>query len=311
MIKCDKCQARAIIYQKYSGMHLCPTHFEADLLRKVRESLRETKIFAKGARVAVALSGGKDSATALYCLKKIFARRRDVEILALMIDEGIEGYRPHTLEWGRKIADRLEVPLVVKSFREEFGITTDQVAVSRRAQAPCSFCGVMRKTLLNRTAREMGADALATGHNLDDEAQTVLLNYLRGDVERLFRLRPGRVLPGMVPRIKPLRKVPEKESATFALTHDLFPRDCGSCPYVDEAMRLEVKTMLNDFERSHPGTKYSLLRGLDRVLEMRPPSGFEPLRCSRCGDPCGSDLCQSCRMLEAHAGAKALSANEK
>jgi uncharacterized protein (TIGR00269 family) len=311
MIKCDKCQGKAIIYQKYSGMHLCSTHFEEDVLRKVRETLRETKIFARSASVAVALSGGKDSANVLYALKKIFAGRRDVELFALMIDEGIEGYRPRTLDWGRRLADELEVPFVVKSFREAFGITTDQVASAKRTQAPCSFCGVMRKTLLNRTAREMKADALATGHNLDDEAQTVLLNYLRGDVERLFRLRPGRVLPGMVPRIKPLRKVPEKESAIFAMTHGMFPSDCGSCPYVDEAMRLEVKTMLNDFEHRHPGTKYSLLRGLDRVLELRPPTGFQPLYCRRCGEPCGADICQSCKMLEAHAGAKALSANEK
>jgi len=312
MIECDKCRNKAIIFQKYSGMHLCRTHFEEDVVRKIRETLRETGVFAKKAHVAVALSGGKDSSTVLYVLKKIFKCRRDVEITALMIDEGIEGYRPSTLAWGRKVARDLEVPLVIKSFQEVFGITTDQVAASRRNQAPCSFCGVMRKTLLNRTARELKADALATGHNLDDEAQTVLLNCLRGDVDRLFRLQPKRVLPGMVPRIKPLRKVPEKESAIFAITHGLFPPDCGSCPYVDEAMRLEVKTALNDFEARHPGTKYSLLRGLEKVLKLEKPTSFEPQLCGRCGEPCGTEICQSCRMLERFgSGAKALSSDEK
>jgi uncharacterized protein (TIGR00269 family) len=298
MLRCDKCRGRAIIYQKYSGLHLCQSHFEEDVHRKIRESLRKTGIFSRGARLALALSGGKDSSTLLYVLKTLFSKRKDIEIVAVLIDEGIVGYRPQTLQHARGLAERLEVPYVEKSFREAFDATTDQVASHDQKQSPCSFCGVMRKTLLNRTARELEADALATGHNLDDEAQTVLMNCLRGDVDRLFRLRPRRAQPGLVPRIKPLQRVPEKETALYAITHQLYPFDSGSCPHISDAMRLEVKSMLNDLEARHPGTKYSLLKGLERILALQPESSFQARPCQMCGEPSGNGICQSCLLLD-------------
>ena len=299
--KCDKCHSRAIIFQKYSGMHLCSAHFDEDVRRKIRESIRETGIFARRARVAVALSGGKDSSTLLYVLKDLFSKRKDIELVAIMIDEGIEGYRPKTLGFAKALAERLDVPYVIKSLKDAFGVTMDEVASREHDLSPCSFCRVMRKDLLNKTARELNADALATGHNLDDEAQTVLQSYLRGDINRLFRLQPRGLSPGMVPRIKPLRRIPENETALYATAHGLNPFDSGSCPRVEDAMRLEVKNMLNDFEARHPGTKYSLLRSLDRVLDLQPDSSSLAASlatpCQRCSEPCGGDVCQSCRML--------------
>lgn len=306
MIRCDKCSSCAINFQKYSGMHLCKAHFDQDLERKVRETLRETKIFGQKARIALALSGGKDSSVLLYVLKKLFARRKDIEIVALLVDEGIRGYRSETLAVAKKLAERLEVPYIIRNFKDEFGVTTDWASSNRLSQAPCTFCGVMRKTLLNRAAREIGADALATGHNLDDEAQTVMLNILRGDIQRLFRLRPRRKQEAMVQRIKPLRRVPEREIAIYAMTHDLFSFDLGSCPYIDYAMRLEVKTMLNDFEAKHPGTKYSLLRSLHHIIELQPESDFKTAPCQRCGEPCSGEFCQGCKILEQLAEGQSL-----
>jgi uncharacterized protein (TIGR00269 family) len=247
MVICDKCRARAIIYQKYSGMRLCSAHFEEDVHRKIRESIRETGIFSHSARVAVALSGGKDSSTLLYALKTLFSKRKDIEFIAIIIDEGIEGYSPKTLDGAISLAKQLEVPYVIKSQNE-----------------------AMRENLLNKTARELKADALATGHNLDDEALAVLLKYLKGDIDGLFQLKHGRLSPGTVPKIKPLRRIPEKEAALYAVEHGIYPVDSeiGPCSNAKDDMSLEVRTMLNDFETRHPGTKYSLLRSLDRLLDM-------------------------------------------
>jgi tRNA(Ile)-lysidine synthase TilS/MesJ len=97
MTECDKCRSEAIIYQKYSGMHLCGSHFEEDVHRKIRESIRETGVFAHSARVAVAVSGGKDSCTLLYALKTLFCRRPNIELIAIMVDEGIEGMSSRAL----------------------------------------------------------------------------------------------------------------------------------------------------------------------------------------------------------------------
>jgi uncharacterized protein (TIGR00269 family) len=280
-------------------MHLCRIHFEEDVHRKIRESLRETKIFAASkAKVAVALSGGKDSSTLIYVLKSLFSCRKDIELVAILIDEGIESYRHNTLTEAKSLAERLEIPYVVKSFQKAFGVTIDEIVSTEHPQAACSFCGVMRKTLLNQTAREIGADALAMGHNLDDEAQTILLNYLRGDIDRLFRLQPRRAQTGMVPRIKPLKRVPEKEIALYAFVHQLCNFNSGSCPHIADAMRLEVKNLLNDLEDRHPGTKYSVSRGCKRIIDLQPDSNFQTQPCRKCGEPCSNGLCQSCRLLD-------------
>jgi len=297
MIPCDKCRDRAVIYQRYSGKHLCARHFEEDVHRKVKQVLRKYRIFGGPSKIAVAVSGGKDSISLLYILKSLFSYRKDLELVAVAIDEGIAGYRSDTIDVARAVAERLEEDLEIRSFDETFGITTDYAASLGAEQGPCTFCGVLRKNLLNRTARELGADALATGHNLDDESQTVLLNYLRGDLDRLYRLRPRKALEGLVPRIKPLRRVPEREVALYAVIHDL-PLGTAACPHISGAIRREVKDMLNDFEYKHPGTKYSIMSGFDHILESRPPGTFRTVPCVRCGEPCGDGLCQSCRLLE-------------
>lgn len=297
MIGCDRCPGRAAIFQRYSGLHLCPLHFEEDVHRKVKEVLRTYRIFGRPCRIAVAVSGGKDSTSLLSILHTLFSSREDVELVAVSIDEGIAGYRPRTLEAAASVAKRLGVEHVVRSLEGEFGVTTDLLASCGQPQGPCSFCGVLRKGLLNRTARELSADAVATGHNLDDEAQTVMLNYLKGDVDRLYRLRPKRALAGMVPRIKPLRRVPEKEMGVYAIAHAI-PFETAACPYISRAMRQEVKDLLNDLEAKHPGTKYSIVRGFEKILAWEQPRSYEVVACTRCGEPSSDGVCATCRLLE-------------
>jgi uncharacterized protein (TIGR00269 family) len=297
MIYCDKCSGRAVIFQKYSGKHLCAQHFEEDVHRKVKEVLRTYRIFGKSCRIAVAVSGGKDSTSLLMILHSLFSYREDVELVAVSIDEGIDGYRPKTLEAAVAVAKRLGIEHVVQSLDENFGVTTDLMASQDHSQGPCSFCGVLRKGLLNKTARDLGADAVATGHNLDDEAQTVMLNYLKGDVDRLYRLRPKRALAGMVPRIKPLRRVPEKEMGIYAITHGIAI-ETSACPYISRAMRQEMKDLLNELEAKHPGTKYSIMRGFDKIIELQPPGSYEVVPCTRCGEPSSDGICASCRLLD-------------
>ncbi len=298
-IKCMKCNRNAIIFQKYSGMHLCQKHFVEDVERKVKLTIRKQYHVKKGDIIAVALSGGKDSSVLLYLLHKIFKERRDVAIVAISIDEGIAPYRQETLKQAKALAEELGVRHIIRSFKDEYGTDLDDLVAQDRVYGACSYCGVLRKSLLNKIAGEIGASKLATGHNLDDEAQTIMMNHLGGDVERMIRLSPPRALDGLILRAKPLRKVPEKEVALYAIVNSL-PLSHGECPYSHEALRGEVRDMINSFEVAHPGTKYSLLRGFDKMVGIlaRDYPQVELTECRICGQACTTGLCQACNLLK-------------
>jgi uncharacterized protein (TIGR00269 family) len=298
-MKCDKCGKEAVIYQKYSGMHLCAQHETADVERKIKKRMRQERMVVPGDHVAVAMSGGKDSAATLSILAETFSKRPDIEFTAITIDEGIEGYRNFSIPKARELCDRLGVPHLVVSFKEQAGCTLDEMLKRERKEASCTYCGVFRRMLLNKKAREIGANKLATGHNLDDDAQTVLLNVMNGDVERLARLRPSRPQEGLVPRVKPLMDVPEREIALYAFLKGL-PFYLGECPYAHESLRGEIKDILNDFEVRHPGTKYSIVRGYDNMVsclkEKYPQVPLE--RCEVCGEPSIEKICQGCKLKQ-------------
>lgn len=297
-IKCKKCNREAVIFQKYSGMHLCKRHFIEDVERKIKLTIRKDYNIKKNDVIAVALSGGKDSSVALYIMHKILGDRPDIQIVAVSVDEGIHGYRPHSLELAKQLTETLGVRHIIKSFKDEHGVTMDELAVMEREKGTCSYCGVLRKSVLNRAALEIGATKLVTGHNLDDEAQTILLNHFRGDMERMVRLSPSAAIEGLVLRAKPLRNIPEKEVALYALINSL-PVDFSECPYAGEALRGEIRELLNSFEINHPGTKYSLLRGFDKLVgalaKELPPAKID--KCRICGDTCTEDICQACKLL--------------
>ncbi len=294
-MKCQRCARSAVVYQKYSNAHFCRAHFIEDVERKIKRDIRKFRMVEKGDRIAVALSGGKDSTVLLYVLHKIFQDRKDLELSAITIDEGIKRYREHTLEHAVKLTGELGIPHHIRSFREGFGVTLDDLT-NRKEQAACTLCGVLRKNLLNRAARELGASKLAIGHNLDDEAQTILMNHLRGDVARLKRMLPGMRQPGLVMRIKPLRSIPEKEVALYGLLNDL-PVSTDECPYAGEALRNEIREMLNNYEVKHPGTKYSLLGGFEAISSELRPLKTQIVQCKKCGEPSSETICKTCSFL--------------
>ncbi|MGZ8880431.1 MAG: TIGR00269 family protein, partial [Halobacteriota archaeon] len=93
-MKCDKCSASAILFQRYSGLHLCKSHFFIDVEKKIKRQVRKEKIEGT---LAIALSGGKDSAVTLSVLNDLLSRR-GIDIVAISVDEGITGYRERALE---------------------------------------------------------------------------------------------------------------------------------------------------------------------------------------------------------------------
>jgi uncharacterized protein (TIGR00269 family) len=274
-------------------MHLCENHFKADVVRKIKKTIRKYGMVKSGDKIAVALSGGKDSFLLLKILNEIITPRRDVELFVISVDEGIAGYRDELLSEAQRLVKRMGLSHKTGAFAEKIGITMDEIVKQNFREAPCSFCGVFRKMITNEIAREMGATKVATGHNLDDEAQSVLMNYLKGDINRLSRLMPKRPIEGLVPRIKPLREIPEREITLFGILEG-FPASVRDCPYASAAFRSDMRKVLNILEDDHPGISYSLMRGFEKVRDVLPDSVGEIKRCEVCGEPSSGRVCKVC-----------------
>ncbi|VVB69569.1 tRNA 2-thiocytidine biosynthesis protein TtcA [uncultured archaeon] len=297
---CSRCGDQAVVSLP---SRLCQRHFLEDFERRVEDTVRKNEMVKEGDRIAVAVSGGKDSVALLFCLQKIL-EGRDVELVAVTVDEGIAGYRDDTLKVAIKIAERLGIEQKIVSFREEFGLDLDEM-VQGKDVAPCTFCGVFRKSALNRTAKRLGANKVATGHNLDDEAQSVMMNYLKGDIERLMRFRPSRVQPGLVPRIKPLACIPEKEIALYGMLNGIFA-ESRECPYARLSLRADVREMMNRLEDLFPGTKQSTMQGFERISELAKGkwAQIDLGACLECGEPCVKKLCKACELAKKAKGTR-------
>ncbi len=298
-VECTLCPETAVIDQPYAGAHLCEKHFLRSVDERVRRELHRQIPRFPGGTIAVALSGGKDSSVALAQTQRYFGRRPNVKLVAISVDEGIAGYRPATLRAAERLTQQLGVEHRIVRAQDELGTTTDRAAAALPTTIPCSFCGVWRRRLLNDLARRADASALVLGFNLDDLAQTILMNLARGDLGRLARMAPHRSRqPGLVPRIAPLGDVPEREVYLYARLTGL-PFDHGECPHAGRAGRNVYREVVWRLEEEVPGTRHALRRTHRELVD----GGFleqlgAPGRCRSCGAPAAGTLCRACEFLD-------------
>ena len=260
---CDLCSEAAVFLDRVRGRHLCGHHLILDVEERVRSTLGEYRLILPGDRIAVALSGGKDSTALLHLLGKIAPSLQGITLSAITVDEGIAGYREATLRVARDMAAAMDLEHRVISFEELAGSTLDSM-VRRGEDHPCSLCGILRMKALRVAAEERGATAIATGHNLNDEAQTVVMNCLRGDLRGFTRppvMGPG---GGGIRRIKPLFRIPEKEVALYGMLTGIF-RELPECPYAGSALRTEARRILDRLEYLCPGTLARVVEGQEEV----------------------------------------------
>ena len=328
-MECDKCGDDAVLHAAYSGLHLCESHFCRSVEKRVRRRVREDGLVPDDATPedpdtwVIGLSGGKDSVVLTRILYDTFDRDPRIELVALSIHEGIEGYRDESIDACRELAAELDLRHEVVSYAEEFGVRMDDVvADDPEGMAACAYCGVFRRDVLERYAERLDADKLLTGHNLDDEAQTALMNVFEGDVEQMARHydaslgpfeatgegpteRARRPQDHHVPRAKPLRDVPEKEVALYAHLRDL-PAHITECPHAEEAYRGEVQELLLGMEERHPGTRHSIMAGYEQLAALAAAAfgGADDAteaygECDNCGAPTAREVCRKCDLLAA------------
>ena len=301
---CSICKKkRAVFYQKHSGLYLCRKDFIENFERRIRRTIHKYNMFREDDVIVVGVSGGKDSLTLLYILNKFEKRFPKSKLIAIMIDEGIKGYREEGVKLTKKLTEELGIPLKIFSYKELYGYSLDEIVeiLDKKkfdVAAPCSYCGVLRRRALNYGAKYVNATKLATAHNLDDEAQTVLMNILRSDIDRIGRSGPvTRKLEGIfVRRVKPMRTIPEREVVLYAY-YNKIPFHSVECPYAPRAFRWDIREFINRMEKLRPSIKYALLNSGDKIRELITETKVIKY-CEKCGEPSTTKVCKVCRMFE-------------
>lgn len=231
-----------------------------------------------------------------------FRKRNIIDICAVTVDEGIANYRQDGVDIAKRHAERLGIEHKVVSLKEDYGITLDEIMQRENHKGSCTYCGVFRRTIINKAAREMGATKIATGHNLDDEVQAIMMNYLEGNTDNLTKLgaKTESKAKEFTVKIKPLREIPEREIGLYVVAKELEVH-FDSCPYAMQSFRGEVSEVINQLSEKHPTIKYSTLRGYDKIkniLKDELKKEYAHGRCARCGEPSANELCKACSFLE-------------
>lgn len=304
-MKCRKCGSKAVVHMRQHRLALCKGHYLEWVLDQTQRFIKKYLMFGKNERILVAVSGGKDSLSLLDILYQL-----DYQVDALYIDLGIDSninYSSRSLDLCKAFTEERNLHLLLADISKEYGATVPRIAEQtwRGAEKPCSVCGLIKRHVMNRVAREAGYHVLATGHNLDDEAAVLLSNTLDWNTNHLLRQSP--VLEanpmGLVKKAKPLCRFYERDMAAYAILRGI-EYISEECPFAEGSTTLYYKGLLNQLEARQPGAKLNFyLKYLQAkengLFAKQADRGLEQLHtCPDCGQPTSSPgLCTFCRLM--------------
>lgn len=298
---CKFCKSNPVITLVNNDISLCKSCFIKYFEKKARKTITQYSMIKKKDHIGLALSGGKDSSALLHLLNALQKQTGIFKLSAILIDEGIANYRAKTKNFAKKICKKEGIKLNIVSFKDEFGRSLDQL-IKKSDLNPCTTCGVLRRYLLNKYSLKYKFTKLATAHNLDDESQSVLMNFFKNNMDVQKRLGPVTGVikhPSFVPRIKPFYFLTEKEIATYAFVKKLMY--VANCPYHTKALRQDVRNLINDFEARYQGTKHSFIQSFLHILPLLKKdtaSSKNLILCKRCKQPSSNNLCKTCKLIE-------------
>jgi uncharacterized protein (TIGR00269 family) len=291
--RCRRCGAPAKVEVPRANAAFCADCFLRYVRGQVARAIEEHRMFTREDRLLVCVSGGKDS----------------LALWDILLEEGYDATGYHIVLWtgeeyavaSRERCERFAASrgarLIVTDLAADEGFTIAEVARTGR-RTPCSVCGLTKRYLTNLVAGREGFDVLVTGHNLDDEAATLLGNALHWQTDAIARQMP--LLPSTHPKLvrkaKPLYRVSERETAAYCILRGI-DYVVEECPLVAGNTALRYKEALNLLEARSPGTKQQFLFGyLDRAARLFAGSDRVELReCRECGQPTPGDVCAYCR----------------
>ncbi len=260
---------------------------------KVKTTIKKIKLFQKE-KILVALSGGKDSAVTCYLLKKFGYNIEGFHINLSMVE-----YSDKCLKAVEDLCEQLKIKLYVYDIKKEMGsgmCYLRGMIQSKKSLKNCAICGVIKKWIMNREARGLKADKIATGHNLDDEAQTFLMNIFKGSPE--LSLNSGAISRNVgdkkfVARIKPLFYVPEDEVRKFSKKQKL-PVIYDKCPCALDSYRIQVREFMNTLPDKD---KLNILKNMERMLGKVGKKNERVSYCKTCGEPTRKEVCKMCELM--------------
>ena len=295
-MECEICRADAVI--STNNGTFCADHFKQKFEEITLSTIKKYNLIKKGEKIAIANSGGKDSLSLLYILSKYF--KKSNRLISITIDEGINGYRDKTIEIMKDYCGRYGVDYKMYSYKEFTGQTMDAITKTRDG-IPCSACGVLRRHLINYAASEVQADKVATAHNLDDEAENVIMNLVQNDIEKMVRLGvySGVIKEkGFVPRIKPFIFLSEKETMLFSMLNGINAIHTP-CPYAGMGFRGLISRKIKQMETEFSGSKRNIIETMLEIKkEYTKKTTLSIKKCIYCGFPSAKEVCEACNLKE-------------
>ncbi len=298
--KCKRCREPAVIEVRRHNASFCQPCFVHHVHEQVRRAIKDHDMFESGDRVLVCVSGGKDSLGLWDVLLELGYRAA-----GMYLGLGIGEYSDRSGRVVDAFARDRGAELLKVDLSEAYGYDIP-TAGRKGSRSTCSVCGLSKRYVFNRVALEHGFDVVATGHNLDDEAATLLGNTLRWQTEYMARQYP--VLSerdGMVKKVKPLYRLSERETAAYAFLRGI-DYVVEECPLVAGNTQLKYKDAMNHLEAGSPGTKASFYLGfVDRGAKVfRSGEAVELTPCEQCGQPTTGRFCAFCRAVAQVMGVK-------
>ncbi len=290
-MKCNRCRGAAIVEIRRHNAAYCKDCFMHVFREQVKRAIRQHDMVSAGDRILVAVSGGKDSLALWDVLLEL-----GYDAAGLYLGLGIGGYSNRSGEVTKAFAAERGAELIVVDLERDYGYDIPTAGM-KGSRSTCAVCGLSKRYVFNRAALEGGFDVIATGHNLDDEAATLLGNTLRWQTEYIARQSPA--LPGkdgMVKKVKPLFRLSELETAAYAFLRGI-DYIVEECPLVAGNTQLRYKDAMNAIEATSPGTKAQFFLGyLERGRPLfRAADDVELSACERCGQPTPGRFCAFCR----------------
>ena len=311
-----ECKKTAVTFVPYSKMPLCKTHFLKYIEDRVWKTITEHNLIeiTPDEKILVGLSGGKDSQTLLTLLHKVLKGRVGLEALYIEVGISPRDYSRDSEVVARQLCEKLDIPFHVVDTKAEYGYTIDQIhqigkrlfrgGKSRKRshfRGECSYCGLLKRYSINHFAAKNGFTKVATGHNLTDEATTLLSNFFNVDIELMSRAGPTTITNavGLIPRIKPLYYIYEKETILYAYYADVahLPTECE---YSLDSPMLKLKRSLNKVETIRRGNMMNMMHKYQQDLKPMlfakiPEHKTTDNQCDICGMPTYLDTCAFCK----------------